>query len=216
VWGYGSAASPASPTSHSERTRPIELVVRENRNFRDPETKERILNEEKTQLPDVVVVNQDEKTLVVIGEAKSGSERYINTVWDQLNQRVDSAQGKAEDAILVALTENKETGERKAFIKNGEANPELADKIGAALNDQGIEVKQQSATYVTPPSGLTKDPILEQDPIKEGFTYEPRGPQILITTRAPQGPRCCFTPIQDLPPFKEIFPIDPLGGAPAC
>jgi hypothetical protein len=170
VWGYGSAASPASPTSHSERTRPIELVVRENRNFRDPETKERILNEEKTQLPDVVVVNQDEKTLVVIGEAKSGSERYINTVWDQLNQRVDSAQGKAEDAILVALTENKETGERKAFIKNGEANPELADKIGAALNDQGIEVKQQSATYVTPPSGLTKDPILEQDPIKEGFT----------------------------------------------
>ena len=87
-------------------------------------------------------------------------------------------------------------------------------KIEASLNDQGITVerlKQRPATYVPRPSGLFKDPIGERDPIKEGITYEPRGPHIGITTGLPAGPRCCSTTILELPRFKEIFPIDPLA-----
>jgi RHS repeat-associated protein len=193
------------------------LVVRADRRFRDPETGKEILSEGKTQRPDIVVVNEDEQAIVAVGEAKSGSQQNLDSVWDQLKQRVESAGGKADDAILIALQEN-EKGEATATIKNGEANPELADKIESALGDQGIKVerepqnKQQSMTHVPPKSGLIKDPIPERDPWKEGFTYEPQGPKILINTPAPSGPRCCSDPIIQLPPFKEVFPIDPFGG----
>jgi hypothetical protein len=197
------------------------LVVRADRRFRDPETGEAIKSGGKIQRPDVVVVNTDEQTLVAIGEAKSGSQQNLDSVWEQLQQRVDSADGKAHDAILIALQEN-EKGQATATIKNGEADPDLADKIQAALEDQGIDVvrvpppekdaSQQSMTLHPPKSGLIADPLPEREPWKEGFTYEPQGPKTLINTPAPSGPRCCTTIIPEWPTFKEIFPVDPFGG----
>src|SRR5262249_16689195 len=72
------------------------------------------------------------------------------------------------------------------------------------------KAKEQSMSYVPPPSGLIRDPILQWDPGPTITTIDRKRNEPLINVRAPAW-KCCFDPLPLQPDWKEFFPIDPLG-----